>query len=187
MSKIKLYWASPCLSDSNEIITCEQISGLNCLIVRKPVYMQHRKLLKLLFLIFVFVKTSTNVFGQGTTQEQQASNIKWLLDATVENVSCYHSIVECNGRKVVFLKFNNKNAYQVKISWKEVFDTQKDAQIEGFLGQKNIVIPTGETLEVNCTQPSKKQLLILPEQVEPTYLVKISKFNYKGVSVTRVK
>ncbi|MBC7936722.1 MAG: hypothetical protein H7Y86_15330 [Rhizobacter sp.] len=115
------------------------------------------------------------------------SPFNWILDTEVNGVEFYHSIQDCNGKKVVFLKFNNKNSYAVEVSWKEVFTTQEGPQIEGFLGQKTIVLEVGETKETDCSNPLKKQLLIMPEQVKPTYLAEVSKFNYKAITVVKVK
>ena len=117
----------------------------------------------------------------GTKQDQ----LNWQLDATVNNVQFYHSIIDCNGKKAVILKFINKNNYKVKVSWKEVFTTQQGPQIEGFSGQKTLVIDLGETKETECDNASKKNLVIKPEQVAPTYVAEISKFEYKSITVTK--
>lgn len=38
----------------------------------------------------------------------------WVFDRTVQNVDLYHMVTACEGKKVVFLKFNNRNTYKVK-------------------------------------------------------------------------
>src|SRR5688572_12177354 len=57
---------------------------------------------------------------------------EWTLYTTVRNVDFYYRIADCSGRKVVLMKFNNRNAQRVKVTWKEVFNTQFEAQKEGF-------------------------------------------------------
>src|SRR5262245_57752092 len=82
---------------------------------------------------------------------------EWILDTTVGNVDCYHQVTDCNGKKVVFLKFNNKNNYKVTITWKEVFVTKQVPQKQdGAFGQKQLVITPGETSQTDCTDIKQK-------------------------------
>ncbi|RYZ55951.1 MAG: hypothetical protein EOO14_12730 [Chitinophagaceae bacterium] len=111
--------------------------------------------------------------------------IDWQLDATVNGVEFYHAITECGGRKIVFLKVNNKNAYKVNVSWKEVFTTVEGKEVAGAEAQKKLQLPTGEAFETSCETMTRKELVILPERVTPTYVVKIAKFNYKDIAVSR--
>ncbi|NTS42361.1 hypothetical protein HRG84_15780 [Flavisolibacter sp. BT320] len=111
--------------------------------------------------------------------------IDWQLDATVNGVEFYHAITECGGRKIVFLKVNNKNAYKVNVSWKEVFTTVEGKEVAGAEAQKTLQLPTGEAFETSCETMTRKELVILPERVTPTYVVKIAKFNYKDIAVSR--
>ena len=82
---------------------------------------------------------------------------------------------------MVFLKMNNKNQYSVDVSWKEVFETQLAKDKEGSGGAKKIILPKGETLESDCAHPAQPVLLTRSSQVDPTYVVTISKFNYKDI------
>ena len=109
----------------------------------------------------------------------------WVLGQTVNNVEFYYKMTECNGKKVVLLKLNNKNSYKVKISWKEVFTTQMEQQAEGHFGKKELTVAPGEVYAGECTGSNYKELLILPTGVSPAYAADIQKFAYKDISVTK--
>lgn len=147
--------------------------------------------LKLYMVAIIVLATSVsfrlhnNKITHSYLSTQNQHSINWQLDATVDGVQFYHSISGCNGRKVVFLKFDNTNKYKVNVSWKEVFTTQEGPHIEGVQGQKEVLLSPGKTLETNCENSIHKELVILPEQVNPTYVANISKFEYKDISVTK--
>jgi len=111
---------------------------------------------------------------------------KWVFDKTVKNVDFYHSIVSCNGKNVVLLKFNNRNNRKVRVAWKEAFDTQREKGIEGFLGQKQLELRPGITAQTNCNSIKFKEGIIQSHQVNPTYAADVLKFNYKDISVTKL-
>lgn len=108
----------------------------------------------------------------------------WIYDTSVKGVQFYHSIVDCNGKKVVFLKFNNQNNNPVEVSWKEVFTTQALNKQEGFLGQKKLTLSKGETFASDCAEITHRNCLILPRDVSPAYAVVISKFEFKDIVVS---
>ena len=110
----------------------------------------------------------------------------WVFDKTVQNVDLYHMITACEGRKVVFLKFNNRNAYKVKISWKELFVTQMEKAREGFRGMKQLVLPPGETAQSDCTDVKNKECIIVSSQVSPAYPAEILQFEFKNINVTNL-
>ncbi len=110
----------------------------------------------------------------------------WVLYASVHNVDFYYRIGECTGKKVVFLKFNNRNTQKVKVSWKEVFNTQFEVQKEGFRGTKQLMLPVGETAQSDCSNLKVKELLVLPSQVNPSYHADIKKFHFKNISVVNL-
>ena len=109
----------------------------------------------------------------------------WVFDQTVNNVDFYYKMAECNGKKAVLLKLNNKNSYKVKISWKEVFTTQMEQQAEGHFGKKELIVAPGEVYADGCTSNSHKELLILPTGVSPAYEADIQKFAYKDIIVSK--
>ena len=141
------------------------------------------------FIILLFTASSFQLQNylavQSNSPAKQNFDVDWQLDATVSGVQFYHSITGCNGKKVVFLKFVNTNTYQVKIAWKEVFATQADPKIEGYMGQKKLLLPPGETSETDCANSRHKECLILPSQVTPTYNADILKFEYKEITVSK--
>lgn len=115
------------------------------------------------------------------------SPLKWILDTEINGVEFYHSIGECNGKKVVFLKFNNKNNYKVTVSWKELFVTKQIRdKTAGFRGKKEMVLSVGETFASDCATNENEKLLILPIDVSPAYEAEIEKFEFNDISVTRV-
>ena len=111
-------------------------------------------------------------------------NAEWVLDKTVSNVDFYYMISECDGKKVVFLKFNNRNDKKVKVSWKEVFSTQFEKTREGFKGEKQLVLSKGETLQDDCKNVNVKQCIVLPSEVSSTYLAEIISFTFSQVRVS---
>jgi hypothetical protein len=94
-------------------------------------------------------------------------------------------MTECNGKKVVLLKFNNRNNYKIKVSWKEVFKTQLEQQTESFRGQKQLVIAPGEIFESDCTNIKYKECLITSDQVSAAYGAEILKFDFKDINVSK--
>jgi len=112
------------------------------------------------------------------------TNDGWVFHQTVNNVDFYHMLANCDGKKVVLLKFNNKNNHKVKVSWKEVFTTQFEKVVEGANGQKQLIISTGETYSAGCNDNKIQELLVLPSQVRPTYAAQIKNFEFKNVDVT---
>ena len=109
---------------------------------------------------------------------------EWILHSTIRNVDFYYRISDCNGNNVVFLKFNNRNGKEVKISWKEIFKTQFDTQKEGFKGTKQLSLPPGETAASDCASSSVKQCIVFASQVTPAYNAEIRQFSFKNITVT---
>ena len=109
---------------------------------------------------------------------------EWVLVATVNNVDFYYQITDCSGKNVVLLKFNNRNASKVKVTWKEVFTTQFEKDRTGLAGTKQLLLATGETFEAACSEVKIKELVILPSQVNPAYSADIKKFGFKDIMVT---
>ena len=108
----------------------------------------------------------------------------WVFHQTVNNVDFYHMLANCDGKKVVLLKFNNRNNHKVKVSWKEVLTTQFDKEVESYGGKKVVTITPGETFASSCGDNKHKDLLIMPAQVVPTYIAEISAFQFKELKVS---
>lgn len=107
----------------------------------------------------------------------------WTLDTTVNNVECYYRIETCNGATTVFLRFHNKNAGNVKISWEEIFTTQYEKAVPGFFGSKELVLQPGYTPEYNCNL-THNVLVIKYDRVNPAYPAEVSEFKFSNLSVT---
>jgi hypothetical protein len=107
---------------------------------------------------------------------------EWVLSATVQNVDFFYQITGCNGKQVVLLKFNNRNATKVKVSWKEVFTTQFENGKEGS-GKKSLLLSTGETFDVDCSNAKIKECIVLSSHVSPAYIADIRKFGFKDITV----
>jgi hypothetical protein len=122
--------------------------------------------------------------SQRTTNAVASPAPEWVLFATVSNVDFYYQITDCSGKNVVLLKFNNRNASKVKVSWKEVFTTQFEKDKSGLAGTKQLLVATGETFEAACSDVKIKELVILPSQVNPAYSADIKKFSFKDIVVT---
>jgi hypothetical protein len=122
---------------------------------------------------------------QAVTQRNKID--AWIFDKIVDNVECYHMIADCSGKKAVFLKFNNKNNYKVKLSWKEGFDTQFEKHTKGATGQKQFVLSKGEMVQGSCSSAKFREGFISPEQITPTYVADIQDFEYIDIKVTRVQ
>lgn len=124
--------------------------------------------------------------GYGKCFSTPSQDLDWKLGQTVGGVEFYYAITSCKGSSTVFHKINNKNAYPVQIAWKEVFDTQAEKSVEGYNGQKKLVVQPGETYETDCINPTHKALVTLASSAIPTYIATITKFNYKDVTVIRM-
>lgn len=109
---------------------------------------------------------------------------EWVLFKTVNNVDFYYQFNDCSGKKVVFLKLNNRNKQAVKVSWKEVFTTQFEKDKTGMAGTKHLLIGTGEISAADCSNIKIKELVVLPSHVNPTYNADIQKFSITDLMVT---
>lgn len=112
---------------------------------------------------------------------------KWIFDTTINKVDFYHSIVECGGKKVVFLKFNNHNSTAVKVTWNEVFTTQfqNKKKLEGPFREKQVTLSAGETSVTDCDNIRRHELLARPNQLTPVYDAAIVKFSFTDIKVTK--
>jgi hypothetical protein len=123
----------------------------------------------------------------GQDKIASANSGPWVLDKTVNNVEFYHRMAECSGKKVVFLKMNNKNNYKVKISWKEAYKTKEQKEkIEGIKGTKELVLFPGIKSLDNCNTSKNAELFISPDQVSLTHGVEILQFEFKEINVRSI-
>ncbi|NTW26472.1 MAG: hypothetical protein HGA37_17370 [Lentimicrobium sp.] len=112
---------------------------------------------------------------------------KWARDKSVSNVDLYYMIGECNGEKVIFLKFDNKNNYSVKITWIEAFtDKTFNSVVENFNGAKQLTLPPGVTSQDGCNAIAHPECLINMNTVDPTHPVDPLNLEFKDVTVSKV-
>jgi hypothetical protein len=109
----------------------------------------------------------------------------WTLNATVNDVECYYMIATCNGSTSVFLRFNNKNAGNVKITWEESFQTQLESGLPGSSSTKELILLPGYTAENDCSKVDPLTI-IHSFQVAPTYPSVIKSYNFINVKVTTI-
>jgi len=133
--------------------------------------------------LFAFSLPAPGLPDPGTSGSRLSPTADWVLYTTVKNVDFYYQINDCSGKKVVLLKFNNRNAAKVKISWKEVFTTQFEKDKDG-KATRQLTLETGETSEANCANARIPELVVHASQVNPTYNVEIKSFGFKDITVS---
>ena len=121
------------------------------------------------------------------TITESAPSPVWILDSTVSKVNFYHMVTTCDGKNTVFLKFENKNKFDVKVTWKEKFLTQQLGFVDGFEGEKQLEIKSEETLMPSSCNDSKKQFIVFPQQVSPAYMAIVLDFGFKEIIVTELR
>lgn len=141
--------------------------------------------LGILLLLLLLLFTSNDTVSSVTSPAPSYQDIEWKLDSEVKGVEFYHAIAKCKDHSAVLIKLVNKNNYRVNVGWKEVFDTQNEKGVEGFLKNKKISIAPGETSEKNCDRATKKELVTQSHEVNPSYLADISRFSFKDITVSR--
>lgn len=126
------------------------------------------------------------LIAQRTVAEKSLPEKNWQLSATVNGVDFYYSIEKCGDQKAVFLKVNNRNKYNVQLTWEELVTTQAVDKTKAFTGPKKLVILPGAVEALDCSETNNRPLLILPIDVSPAYAVQIKKFEFSNISVSRL-
>ncbi len=119
-----------------------------------------------------------------TAKTQAQSPPAWIKDTVVGQVEFYHSIIDCQDKKAVLLKFNNLNQNSRKISWKEVLQTQATEKVEAASGLKTLILPAGITSATGCAETIHRTCLVLPMDVSKAYAVRINQYFFTEISVT---
>ncbi|TKB96386.1 hypothetical protein [Pedobacter cryophilus] len=136
--------------------------------------------------VFTFIKTE-NHFDYQSLRENFLIDENWILDTTVNNVTFYHKIIDCGGKNAVLLKFDNLNSKTASISFKESFTTKQVKEgLDGYFGVKEITLNTGLTSPANCEDLNNPKLIVLSQQVDPTYLSDILTFSFKEIKVVQL-
>lgn len=142
--------------------------------------MKRTVLFTLLVSLFIFVGSTISGAGAG-------EDGKWILKKSTGNVSLYYKIGECNGSDVIFLKFDNKNNYNVRITWKEsITDKANGAQIDNYKGQKELVLVPGVTQQDGCAGLNVEECVIRMTEVTPVRVVDPQELEFKDVKVSKV-
>lgn len=109
----------------------------------------------------------------------------WILERSTDNVDLYYRMGECDGQKVVFMKFENHNAHEIKITWKETIqDNVSKSQVTGFYGEKHLVLEPGQVLQSDCSSSICQECITRSADVAPTHLVEIKEFSFSEVSIS---
>jgi hypothetical protein len=117
----------------------------------------------------------------------------WVFDKTVDGVDFYHKITNCEGNKLVFLKFENKNAFNVTVSWKETFiveqeerfRTKNSGKSERFSAQKSLVLSPGIMFESDCLAAKHMELVARPIPLSPADETEVMQFSFMEIKVSR--
>lgn len=127
------------------------------------------------------------LFSSFIPRHMASETSEWVLDKTVGQVDCFYRFEQCNGEKVVFLKFHNRNAYTINISWGEEFTTdQQTAKRKKNATASSLTLQPGEIVFAGCHETANRALFVRPGDLNPTYLPSVSTFSFSQVNVTRV-
>ncbi len=137
------------------------------------------------FLIIIVMLLCNQLIAQKHQVSLPDKTEVWILDKSISNVDFYHMIKECNGSKVVVVKFHNKNSYNVDVNWSESFSTQSEENVKGFKGVKNVMLHPGVTSFSDCSSENHKKFMTTNEEVSPAYVAVISKFDFIDVQVKK--
>jgi len=146
-----------------------------------------------LFSLVLFMGFSGKVSaGDGRSAEmlmnpsaQVGQNNGWILATSSGNVDFYYKMAECNGEKVVFLKFDNKNNYTVKVSWKEaVMDKVFNKVTNAYYGQKEINLAPGVTGNDNCSSSGCAECMVGLTNFAATHAVDAQNFQFREITVS---
>jgi hypothetical protein len=121
------------------------------------------------------------------SMQANAQDDSWTLQTTVNNVDFFHKLVDCGDRKAVLIKFDNKNSFDVKISWKQIIGTKEVPNTENESDQRFEMSLTNGVIGPNGCQDSEfDNLVITPFEVEPTYMATIRNFSFSNITAERV-
>jgi hypothetical protein len=124
--------------------------------------------------------SSGNLFAQSKTGVSP-----WTLYKTVANIEFYHQVAECDGKKIVLLKFNNKTQQKVTIQWKDSFEMNpgEPNMLHQTSAVKSIVLLPGTTSATDCNNTKQKALLSQPPQLSPIYKAEPFKFSFSEIKI----
>ena len=138
--------------------------------------------------ILFSIMFSLSIFlGNKSMASVSGDDNNWVLNKSVGNVDLYYKISDCNGEKVIFLKFDNKNNYDVKVAWKEaVADKTFGKVVECYYGEKQLTLAPGVTSQDGCGSVASPECLINLKTAIPTLPVDPLNLEFKDVNVSKV-
>ena len=116
--------------------------------------------------------------------EKEFNSDSWVLDTTVNNVIFYYKLVSCGDKKAVLLKFENKNNFDVEVSWKQIVGSKQIPNSNDELASNNtLVIKPGTTEPNDCSDTENAMLVVLPIEVSPMFIADIETFNFSSIQI----
>jgi hypothetical protein len=138
-------------------------------------------------ILFTIMISLVIIMGNTVTGAVAGDDNNWTFKKSSGNVDFYYKMGECNGEKVIYLKFENKNAYSVEVKWKEaISDKTFGTTVEGYYGEKQLTLAPGITSREDCSSGVNEQCLIKMSSVDPTFVVDPAGFEFKDISVSKV-
>jgi hypothetical protein len=132
----------------------------------------------------------TNAFNDDEQPEgiininQETKDDSWVLDTTLNNVVFYHKLVSCGDKKAVLLKFENRNNFNVEISWKEIIGSKQEPNPnDEFSTTNTLIIQLGITQPIDCSDTTNAALVVLPVEVSPMFIADIESFSFSSITV----
>lgn len=114
-------------------------------------------------------------------------NDSWILDKTINNVDFYHKIVTCEDKKAVLLKFDNKNSFSVKISWKQIVNSKQEPNAtDEFSSLNTLIVNSGSVEATDCSDNNNDLLVVLPSEASPMYMADILSFSFSNIVVKEI-
>jgi hypothetical protein len=116
--------------------------------------------------------------------EKEYNSDSWILNTTVNNVVFYHKLVSCGDKKAVLLKFENKNNFEVEVSWKQIVGSVQVPNPNDDLASNNtLVLKPGTTEPNDCSDIENDILVVLPNEVSPMFIADIETFNFSSIQI----
>jgi len=138
-------------------------------------------------ILFSIMLTLSIFLGNKSMASVSGDDNNWVLNKSVGNVDLYYKISECNGEKVIFLKFDNKNNYSLKITWKEaIADKVFGNVVDCHYGEKQLTLPPGVTVQDGCSSISCPECQINMRTAIPTHEADPLNLEFKEVTVSKV-
>jgi hypothetical protein len=137
--------------------------------------------------LFTIIFSLSLFLGNKSMASVSGDDNKWVLNKSVGNVDLFYKISECNGEKVIFLKFDNKNDYSVKITWKEaIADKVFGNVVDCHNGDKQLTLSPGITVQDDCTSALSPECRINVQNAIPTHVADPFGLEFKNVTVSKV-